>query len=172
MAALAAPDGEGFVAWTERGIDLAEPALGSDRYWLGPLLNNLGWHHYDAGEYQLALNAFERALEEREHDQENRPAIELGLYAIAKALRALERPGDGVPLLERAVSSAASESRSDGWLHEELAESYAALGRAADARDHAEKALALLTLADTEFAQDGERAQRLRRIAGAAAYGP
>jgi tetratricopeptide (TPR) repeat protein len=165
MAALAAPDHEGFVAWTERGIDLAEPADASVRYWLGALLNNLGWHFYDAGEYHEALDAFQRALEERERDPQNRPAIELAQYAVAKALRALERPSEGAPLIERAVFSAGNDGRSDGWLHEELAETYAALGRA-DASEHARKALGLLPGMDPEFALGGERADRLRRIAG------
>ena len=41
MAALAAPDRDAFLAWTERGVELAE-ASQSARYWIGPLLNNLG----------------------------------------------------------------------------------------------------------------------------------
>ena len=46
-AALAAPDRDGFVAWTNRGLELAErPPAAS--YWAGPLLNNLGWEHFDA----------------------------------------------------------------------------------------------------------------------------
>ena len=48
MAALAAPDRDGFVAWTQRGIALAEEQADAS-YWLGPLLNNLGWEHYEAG---------------------------------------------------------------------------------------------------------------------------
>jgi tetratricopeptide (TPR) repeat protein len=67
MAALAAPDREAFVAWTERGIELAT-AHGDASYWLGPLLNNLGWEYYGAGEYEPALDAFERALRAREED--------------------------------------------------------------------------------------------------------
>ena len=42
---------DGFVAWTERGIDVAEIEESRRRYWLGPLLNNLGWEHFEAGEY-------------------------------------------------------------------------------------------------------------------------
>src|SRR5262245_5798447 len=40
MAALVAPDRDGFAAWTQRGVDLAETDEGA-RYWLGPLYNNL-----------------------------------------------------------------------------------------------------------------------------------
>jgi tetratricopeptide (TPR) repeat protein len=171
MAALAASDREGFVAWTQRGIDVAERADPSVRYWLGSLLNNLGWEYFDAGDHEQALAAFQRALEERERYPENGEPIALARYAVAKALRALGRPGEAVPLLEQAVAWADGAGKPDGWYHEELAEAYTALGRDGDARAHAEKALALLPDADRDFAPDGERADRLRRIAGEAAHG-
>jgi tetratricopeptide (TPR) repeat protein len=172
MAALAANDDRGFRSWTNRGIGLAQDADPSVGYWLGPLLNNLGWHLYDQGAYEEALLAFEQAFAARERDPENREAIEIALYCVAKTLRALSRAGEGVALLERATASAATDGRSDPWLHEELAETYAALGRKADAREHAEAALALLPEADADFDADGERASRLRLMAAEVAEAP
>jgi tetratricopeptide (TPR) repeat protein len=90
MCALAAPDREGFVAWTERGLALAESSDAA-AYWLGPLLNNLGWEYFDAGEHEQALEAFERALEVRLRDPENTAAIEHAREAVAEALQALGR---------------------------------------------------------------------------------
>ena len=90
MCALAAPDRDGFVAWTQRGIDLAERSE-SASYWLGPLLNNLGWEYFDAGEHKQALDAFERALAARERDPENVAALEHAREAVDEALRALGR---------------------------------------------------------------------------------
>lgn len=167
MAALATPDRDGFLAWTRRGIELGEAAQGA-RYWLGPLLNNLGWEHHDAGEHQEALAAFERALEERERDPANTDALRLAHYAVAKALRALGRANEGVEHAEWAVESAEAEGAPDGWYHEELAETYAALGDTVQAAAHAERALALLADADESFEPDGERATRLRRYAESA----
>jgi tetratricopeptide (TPR) repeat protein len=172
MAALAAPDRNGFIAWTLRGIDLAEPSDPSVRYWLGPLLNNLGWEYFDAGDYEQALDAFQRALVERELQPENREPVALARYAVAKALRTLDRPDEAVPLLEQAVAWTDEVGRPDGWYHEELAETYTALGRDGDAREHAEKALAVLPDADPEFDPDGERARRLRHIAAETPHGP
>jgi tetratricopeptide (TPR) repeat protein len=164
MAALAAPDRDGFLAWTQRGI-----ALGTEhreaRYWLGPLLNNLGWEYYGAGEYPDALDAFERALEAREQDTGNRAAIEIARYAVGKTLRALRRPGEAVPLLEHAVAWTAEVGAPDGWFHEELALEYSDTGRADDARAQARLALPLLLEADPSFAHDAERAARLRELA-------
>jgi tetratricopeptide (TPR) repeat protein len=165
MAAIADSGDEGMLTWTQRGIELAEAADRSVRYWLGPLLNNLGWHYYDAGDYEQALEAFERALRERERDPENPQAIEVARYAVGKTLRALARPGEATPLLEEAVAWAEGDGKPDGWFHEELAENYAALGRTADAREQARRALALLSDDDPTFDGHGERAKRLRQLA-------
>ena len=60
-------------------------------YWAGPLLNNLGWEHFDAEEYEQALAAFERALAVRERDPDNPAAIEHAREAVAEARKALGR---------------------------------------------------------------------------------
>jgi tetratricopeptide (TPR) repeat protein len=88
MAALASPDRDGFVAWTERGLELAGRSEAA-AYWAGPLLNNLGWEHFDAEEYEQALEVFERALEVRLRDPENTAAIEHAREAVAEARNAL-----------------------------------------------------------------------------------
>jgi tetratricopeptide (TPR) repeat protein len=164
MAALAAPDRSSFVAWTTRGIELGDEHEEAS-YWAGPLLNNLGWEHYESGEHKLALDAFERALRAREREPDKPEPIALARYAVGKALRALGRSGEATPLLEQAVAWAESEGAPDGWFHEELAEEYAAVGRTADARAHAMAAIPLLERADQSFAKDTERISRLRRLA-------
>jgi tetratricopeptide (TPR) repeat protein len=165
MAALAAPDRGGFVAWTRRGIELAESERGA-AYWLGPLLNNLGWEHYDAGEYGEALAAFERALEARERDPEDQSAIQFARYVVAKSLRALGRAAEAATLMEQAIAWAEGEDEPDGWFHEELAEIYATLGRTAEASEQAKRALALLPHADPSFEPDVARTRRLQGYAG------
>lgn len=165
MAALASPDRGGVVAWTERGIDLAE-SHASARYWLGSLLNNLGWEYYEAGAYEDALDALQRALAAREADPENRAAIEIARYAVGKTLRALGRSAEAVPLLEQATTWAIESGSPDGWFHEELAEEYAAIGLDDEAHEHARLALPLLLEADSSFAEDADRSTRLRQLAG------
>jgi tetratricopeptide (TPR) repeat protein len=164
MAALAAPDRAGFIAWTQRGIELAEEHEGAE-YWLAPLLNNLGWEYYETGEYTEALEAFERALEVREREPDKPASIELARYAVGKALRALGRSDEAIPLLEQAVEWADRHGEPDGWFHEELAEEYAAIGRPELARDHAQRAIPLLVAEDPSFAGDAGRSSRLRLLA-------
>jgi tetratricopeptide (TPR) repeat protein len=159
MAALAAPDREVMLAWTRRGIDLASESADA-RYWLGPLLNNLGWEHYEAGEHEQALDAFERALSAREEDPDRPAEIEIARYAVAKTLRALGRPQEAAALLEQAVEWARTVGQPDGWFHEELAECYAALGRDDEAREQAKAALPLVPEADAD------RLARLQALSG------
>jgi len=60
MVALTGSPEERF-EWARRGIAVADSGgLGG---WLGPLWNNLGWDYIDAGRYEQALDALERARE-------------------------------------------------------------------------------------------------------------
>ncbi len=163
MVALVAGGRDGFVAWTNRGLEIATAHDGAS-YWAASLLNNLGWEHYDAGELDSALDAFERALAARERDPENTGAIEIALYSVGKTLRALGRSDEAVPLLERALASAHARDHEDGWLHEELAEEYAALGRDTEASAQARLAIPLLERDDPSIAEDAERSARLTAI--------
>lgn len=164
MVALVAGDRDGFVDWTNRGIELAE-TYEAAAYWAGPLLNNLGWEFHEAGELEPALDAFERALQVRERDPENGDGLSLARYAVGKTLRGLGRADEAIPLLEQAVAFATSENRPDGWFHEELAQDYAATGREDDAREQARLAIPLLEAGDPAFADDAERRARLDALA-------
>jgi tetratricopeptide (TPR) repeat protein len=83
-------DDSKMLEWTERGLALAdsEPEAA---YWAGPLLNNLGWHYFEAGEQQTALEIFERALEVRRRDATNPQAIQRAQEAVDEARKALRR---------------------------------------------------------------------------------
>ena len=117
------------------------------------------------GQLGLALDAFEGALGARERRPEDPAAIAVARFAVGKALRALGRSSEAIPLLERAVAWTQQSGAGDGWFHEELAEEYAAVGRADDAREQARRAIPLLEAADPSFAEDAERLLRLRELA-------
>jgi tetratricopeptide (TPR) repeat protein len=109
---------------------------------------------------------FRRALEHRERDPDNQEAIAVGRYAVARALQALGRHDEAAAELELAIAWTELEEAPDGWYHEALAESSAALGRDDDARSNSRLALSLLPEADPSFEEDAERIARLRDLAG------
>lgn len=92
MAALAAPDRQAMLDWTEKGTAIADsssdPAV---YYWLGPLLNNLGSAYMHAREFEEALDSFQRALDVRKRYPENPRAIQFAKEAVVEALTALGR---------------------------------------------------------------------------------
>lgn len=94
MAAIAAPDLQSRLAWADRGIAMAEssedPAV---RYWLGSLFNNVGWDYFDAGEYETALDWFERALAERERRPDEPQRIAHAREAVEEARGMLAAEG-------------------------------------------------------------------------------
>jgi len=92
MAALAAPDRQAMLAWTDKGTRIAESSSDPEvYYWLGPLLNNLGGAYMDSGEYSEALDSFQRALEVRKRYPEMPVALQHAKEAVVEALTALGR---------------------------------------------------------------------------------
>jgi tetratricopeptide (TPR) repeat protein len=87
MVAISAPDR--MMEWTERGLELADGDPDA-AYWAGPLLNNLGWHYFDARDFESALETFERALEVRKRDPSNPQAIQWAQEAIDETRAAMQ----------------------------------------------------------------------------------
>jgi tetratricopeptide (TPR) repeat protein len=76
--------------WTRRGLELGDSHEDA-AYWAGPLLNNLGWAQFDAGDHEAALETFERALEVRRRDPGNPQAIVWAQEAVDEVRNALSR---------------------------------------------------------------------------------
>jgi tetratricopeptide (TPR) repeat protein len=96
MAAIASPDLPARLAWADRGIAIA---AGSEdaavTYWLGSLFNNIGWDYFDAGDFETALDWFERALAERERRPDEPERIAHAREAVEEARAKLAEQGEG-----------------------------------------------------------------------------
>jgi tetratricopeptide (TPR) repeat protein len=91
MVAIAAPELETRLAWSNRGIDLARASSDPEvTYWLGSLFNNVGWDYFDAGDYESALDWFELALVERQKRPDEPKRIELAREAVDEARSKLQ----------------------------------------------------------------------------------
>lgn len=130
MAALAGD----MIAWTERGVELARRSAAAAS-WIGTLLNNLGWWHAQRGEHAESLAAYRGSLEAHERETTYPYLREAARAGTAKALRALGRAEDAVPLLEQAVAWGQAAGHPDRVFHEELAATYADVGRSEEAAE-------------------------------------
>ena len=83
MCAISIEDRALQEEWTQRGLDEGDP------YWAGPLYNNLGVAHSEAGDHERALELFELALAARLRDPENQQAIEWAREAVEEEKKLL-----------------------------------------------------------------------------------
>ena len=107
--------------WNQRAIAMAEKATEQKaRNWLGSLYNNTGWTLYEMGEYEKALDLFERALAFRK-EEGIAGKILIADYCVGKCLRALGKVDDALAIQLR-LEKEADEVGQDGFIYEEIAE--------------------------------------------------
>ncbi len=154
-------------AWNQKALALAEASDDeSARNWLGTLYNNIGWTWFDQGNYERALDAFEKGVEfRRGRDQPRR--LQIAKWAVGRTLRAM---GEVDRALEIQLALETENERlgrpPDGRVMEELGELY--LGR------DEERSTAYFRRAWEQLSQDpwlreheAERLSRLRKLAEA-----
>jgi tetratricopeptide (TPR) repeat protein len=89
MLAIVASTDHEALELNHAGLARAEASRDPEaRRWRGSLLNNLGWTHFDAGRYDLAVSRFEEALSVREEEGDAH-MIEVARSALADARRAM-----------------------------------------------------------------------------------
>ncbi len=68
MLAIAARSFEEKIAWNSTALQYAEASTDERAGgWCGSLYNNLGWTYHDQGDYERALECFQKALQWRHH---------------------------------------------------------------------------------------------------------
>lgn len=110
------------------------------RLWLGALYNNIGWTYHDTGEFQLALDLFQKALAWR-IDREDSNGIRIAKWSVARACRSLGELDKALALqleLEQEIQSL--QLPEDGYVAEELGEIYLALNNSEKAKIYFKKA--------------------------------
>lgn len=156
--------GEASIAWNRTAIAYAEASSDpTARRWLGSLTNNLGWTYHDAGDHDTALRLFEQALAAREAEGDEEK-IRIARWCVARTLRSLGRTGEALAAQQRLLA----ETDADGYVHEELAECLAELGRDAEAKPHFAAAYELLAQDPWLQRDDPGRLERLRSLGGIA----
>jgi tetratricopeptide (TPR) repeat protein len=165
MLAIAAGASDAAIEWNERALAMA--AASDDpraRRWRGSLLNNLAWARHDRGEADAALELFREALAVREAEGTPREA-RIARWCVGRCLRTLGRLDEALAVQESLHAAGTAAGEDDGFVCEELAELHLAMGDAAGARPWFAHAHRLLSQLDWFVATEGERLDRLRRLA-------
>jgi tetratricopeptide (TPR) repeat protein len=162
MLAIVAASPEASLDMNLQALALAETSTDPEaRRWRGSLLNNLGWDHHDAGRFGEALDCFERALDVR-READDPGGAHVAEWAVARALRSLERYDDALARQKRLAATA--EGADDGYVHEEIGECLLSLGREDEAAPSFARAHALLAADPWMADHESDRLDRLARL--------
>lgn len=151
-----AADPQDRLSWNLKAADLAEKS--DDKGWLGSLYNNIGWTYHSQKEYTTALSYFEKLLDLRRTQQDERGAF-IARWSIARTYRSLQRIDEALALQRALLEEGRPPS---GYVFEELAECLAQ--RNEDAREYFRKAYDILSKDPWLQAEEAPRLQRLKDL--------
>lgn len=167
MLALVAASPREALDWNRKALEMAfaspDPRT---RRWQASLYNNIGWAHYDAGDYGAALDAFERsrmAYAQQGRTNEERSAR----WAIAHVFRKQDRTGEALERQRTLADELAAAGKRDGYVFEEIAECLLALGRPQEAAPYFRRAYDELSRDPNLAATERRRLDRLKRLGAA-----
>lgn len=131
-----ATEGEASLEWNEKAIALAERSNdAAAKKWFGPLYNNTAWTYHAAGNYERALELFERALAWRTEKGQT-DEILIARWCVGRCLRSLGRFEEAFAIQQSLQSEHARAGTGDGYVDEELGELCLARGDQAAAAPH------------------------------------
>lgn len=168
MLAIAAPPEEAL-RWNLDALAFAENSqMPKSRQWLGSLYNNIGWTYHDRGDYELALEFFEKALawrSEQGQEQETR----IARWCVARALRSLERIDQAYQIQRELLAEYQALDEQPGYVNEELGECLLLMDRPEEAGPFFQQAFEILSKDPWLAEAEPERIERLRRLGQQAA---
>jgi tetratricopeptide (TPR) repeat protein len=164
MMAIIGPPEEQLV-WSGRAMEAAEQSSEERaKRWLGSLYNNTGWTYHDMGNYEEALELFEKALAwNREYGTER--SVRIARWTIARTNRSLGRVEEALAAQKELESEIEEKGlEADGYVFEEIAECLLLLERGDEARVYFARAYEQLSRDQWLMANQPERLERLREL--------
>ncbi len=150
--------------WNNRAMEAAEASDDPRAQgWLGALYNNTGWTHHDSGEYERALELFEKGLAWR-LGRDNLQATQIAKWTVARALRSLERTDEALDMQQSLLEEHEAAGTRDGYVFEETAECLLTLERRDEAQSYFGRAYRELSKDDWLRENESERLDRLKRL--------
>ena len=164
MMAIVEPPEEQLV-WSEKAMDLAEKTTDQHaKRWLGPLYNNTGWTYHDLGQYDRALELFEKSLAFRE-ERNDTNGMRIARWTIARAYRSVGRVEEALGMQRKLADEREAEGlEPSGYVFEEIGECLLLLGRPDEAPPYFKQAHEILSQDQWLVANELERLERLKRL--------
>ena len=147
-----------------RAIKLAESS-GQEkaRNWLGSLYNNTGWSYHDLGDYEAALDMFQKA-EAWQRSKGRVDETRIAKWTVARTLRSMNRFEEALSHQMELQKEFEFTAEEDGYVFEEIGECLLGLNRPEEARPYFATAYLLLSKNAWLAERESERLQRLERL--------
>lgn len=163
MLGIAAP-ADAQLDWNLKALAMAEASADPQaNNWRGSLYNNIGWTYHDHGQYEAALDQFQRALAFRQA-QGKPDQVRIARWCIARTLRSLGRADEALDLQQALLREHEAAGTTDGYVNEEIAECLTALGRVDEAKPHFQRAYDVLSQDAWLAANEAPRLERLQTL--------
>ena len=147
-----------------QAIQLAESSEQEKaRNWLGSLYNNTGWSYHDLGDFESALDMFQKA-EAARRSKGNVTEIRIAVWAVARALRSLQCFEEALSKQMTLNEEYEADGEKDGFVFEEIGECLLALNRVAEARPYFSQAHEILAQDDWVADKEPARLARLKEL--------
>ena len=151
--------------WANKAMELAEKSKDKRaKNWLGSLYNNTGWTYHDLGQYDKALELFEKSLRWREEKNDEK-GIRIAKWTIARTYRSLRRIDEALEI-QRALEKEIIEKGldTDGYVYEELGECLLLLKKDKEAGKYFKIAYDMLSKDKWLQANQPKRLERLKEL--------
>lgn len=131
--------------WSEEALDIAHKSTHPpSKRWAAIILNNTAWDHFDEGDYEKALDCFNKATEIRRIDLEHKETVRtkesyrIARWSAAYTLRHMDRLEKAYALQKQLLSEGDTKPN-----REELAILAEKLGYTSEAEEHKKAAEAM-----------------------------
>ena len=147
-----------------RAIQRAESSTQEKaRNWLGSLYNNMGWSYHDLGDYETALEIFQKG-EAWQKSKGRVNQTRIAKWTVARTLRSMNRVEEAFSHQMELKKEFEAAHEPDGYVLEEIGECLLALNRPEEAQSYFAEAYTLLSQDSWLAAQEPQRLERLRQL--------
>lgn len=148
-----------------RAIQMAESSLDERaRGWLGSLYNNTGWSYHDTGNYESALEIFQKAEAYFRSKEGRVRETRIAVWTVARCLRSLNRLEEALSMQINLKEEFDFAGGTDGYVFEEIGECLLALDREEESKPYFAHAYEELSKDEYLVEYEPARIARLKKL--------